>query len=249
MTSKELTFPGPSKQGDRGKAGKMAQEWLCLHGFNLRIDGSFGPATEYAVREFQEHEGLPAHGRIDQATFDALVLPMKEALNPINAGSKGLGDLVVRVASQHLKASPREVGGQNQGPWVRLYMNGREGAQWPWCAGFACFVLKQACESAGIAPPIPSSFSCDVLATTAKERQLLLSGTSRGGNGNLRPGCLFLNKRTSSDWDHTGVVTGVEEETFLTIEGNTNDEGSREGYEVCARVRGYRGKDFILLGE
>jgi hypothetical protein len=248
MATKELSFPGTVKNGDRGNAVKLAQEWLCLHGLHLRIDGSFGPATEYAVRQFQEQEDLPAHGRVDQATFDALVLPMKEALEPISNGSKGLGKLIVQYASQHLKSSPREVGGQNQGPWVRLYMNGREGAQWPWCAGFACFVLRQACESADLAPPIPGSFSCDVLATTAKGCGLLLSETARADNGDLKPGCFFLNKRTSSDWDHTGVVTGVEEETFLTIEGNTNDDGSREGYEVCARVRGYRGKDFILLG-
>ena len=35
--------------------------------------------------------------------------------------------------------------------------------------------------------------------------------------------------------------------TFATIEGNTNDEGSREGYEVCRRVRGRGSKDFIRL--
>jgi hypothetical protein len=32
-----------------------------------------------------------------------------------------------------------------------------------------------------------------------------------------------------------------------TIEGNTNDDGSAEGYEVCARTRSYTNMDFILL--
>ena len=32
-----------------------------------------------------------------------------------------------------------------------------------------------------------------------------------------------------------------------TIEGNTNDTGSREGVEVCARTRSYAGKDFIIV--
>ena len=45
--------------------------------------------------------------------------------------------------------NPREIGGQNMGPWVRLYMDGREGAEFPWCAGFVCFVLAQACEAMG----------------------------------------------------------------------------------------------------
>lgn len=32
-----------------------------------------------------------------------------------------------------------------------------------------------------------------------------------------------------------------------TIEGNTNDDGSREGYEVCARTRDYNEMDFIKI--
>ncbi len=44
-----------------------------------------------------------------------------------------------------------------------------------------------------------------------------------------------------------GIVLRAAEEVFETIEGNTNDEGSREGYEVCQRVRGYPGKDFIVF--
>lgn len=36
---------------------------------------------------------------------------------------------------------------------------------------------------------------------------------------------------------HTGFVESVEGELIHTIEGNTNDTGSREGYEVCRRKR------------
>ncbi|MES2382591.1 MAG: CHAP domain-containing protein [Bacteroidota bacterium] len=36
---------------------------------------------------------------------------------------------------------------------------------------------------------------------------------------------------------HTGFVESIEGDKIHTIEGNTNDEGSREGYEVCRRVR------------
>lgn len=36
---------------------------------------------------------------------------------------------------------------------------------------------------------------------------------------------------------HTGFVESVEGSKIHTIEGNTNDTGSREGYEVCRRVR------------
>lgn len=36
---------------------------------------------------------------------------------------------------------------------------------------------------------------------------------------------------------HTGFVEYVLGDSIHTIEGNTNDDGSREGYEVCRRVR------------
>ena len=61
------------------------------------------------------------------------------------------------------------------------------------------------------------------------------------------PGDIFLNRKTSTDWTHTGIVTEVGDGWFRTIEGNTNDEGSREGYEACARTRGFKGRDFVCL--
>lgn len=36
---------------------------------------------------------------------------------------------------------------------------------------------------------------------------------------------------------HTGIVEVIIDGQLHTIEGNTNDTGSREGYEVCRRIR------------
>jgi hypothetical protein len=36
---------------------------------------------------------------------------------------------------------------------------------------------------------------------------------------------------------HTGIIERIEGDKLYTIEGNTNDEGVREGYEVCRRIR------------
>jgi hypothetical protein len=36
---------------------------------------------------------------------------------------------------------------------------------------------------------------------------------------------------------HTGFVERIDGTSIHTIEGNTNDTGSREGYEVCKRIR------------
>jgi hypothetical protein len=78
--------------------------------------------------------------------------------------------MVVAHAEQHLEQHPREVGGQNKGPWVRLYMQGNEGSDWPWYAGFVSIILKQASKSLNVAIPIQTSFSCDPLTFRAKER-------------------------------------------------------------------------------
>lgn len=37
---------------------------------------------------------------------------------------------------------------------------------------------------------------------------------------------------------HTGWVIGVKGNRILTLEGNSNDDGSREGYEVCSKPNG-----------
>ena len=47
---------------------------------------------------------------------------------------------------------------------------------------------------------------------------------------------------------HTGFVERIEGNTIYTIEGNTNDEGSREGYEVAQRARPLKSfKGFIRI--
>lgn len=36
---------------------------------------------------------------------------------------------------------------------------------------------------------------------------------------------------------HTGIIEAIDGDNLKTIEGNTNDTGSREGYEVCRKIR------------
>ncbi len=243
----DLILDKNCKKGSKGRKVKLIQEWLCLHGFHVVIDSDFGPATDGAVREFQKKKGLTPDGVVGKSTFAKLIMPMTDALKPIAAGGKSLGQMVVAYAAQHLKQSPREIGGQNRGPWVRLYMDGNEGPDWPWCAGFASFILKQACQTLGVPLPIKTSVSCDVLAEQAKQKGVFLTEAKACNRKLIEPGSLFLVSRTETDWVHTGIVLKADADAFNTIEGNTNDDGSREGYEVCKRIRGYQKKDFIVI--
>ena len=242
----EVDYPGVIKKGARGRKAAMVQEWLNLHGIGLVVDSDFGNITETCVRNFQSRESIGQTGTVNEATFNALVAPMRAVLQPLDTVPATFAATVVAFAKRHLEIHPREVGGQNRGPWVRMYMRGHQGVDWPWCAGFTTFLMKQASESCDVPLPIEGSFSCDTLAAQAKAEDLFLK-ENEARPDEIDPGSLFLVRRTSTDWTHVGMVSKADAGSFATIEGNTNDDGHREGFEVCARHRGYGSKDFIML--
>lgn len=248
----ELTLDRTYKRGDKDGMVKPIQEWLCLQGIVIKPDADFGSVTSHAVELFQSRAGVPQTGQVDQPTYTLLTQPMRSALAPVPAQGRAPGDLVVAVAEQHLKQHPREVGREygfeNCGPWVRLYMDGNDGQDWPWCAGFACFVLQQACDSLGVPLPVPKSFSSSELAAEAKTCKRFIQCTSPSADrAAIAPGYLFLLRGGATGWHHTGIVVEPEAGQIMTIEGNTNDEGSPEGYEVCLRTRDYGTADYIRV--
>ena len=246
----ELIFNKSLGRGKRGKDVRRIQEWLCLNGYGVVVDGQFGPATEAAIKAIRRERGWPGKGPVDEAAFARLSAPMRRALTTPKKVRRKLGAAVVEIAHRHLAAHPREVGGQNLGPWVRLYMDGKQGTHYPWCIGFAWFVIRQACEALNIEMPFAKTYSCDRLAADGRKKELMIREAEVGRSDPaelLPPGTVFLQRRKPGDWIHAGLVVRANRETFETIEGNTNDEGSREGYEVCRRIRGYKDKDFVLL--
>lgn len=242
----EIEMEKVTRRGSRGNAVKRVQEWLCYHNLQVVADGIFGYVTQDAVMNFQFAHKLEPTGVADNVTYKALVAPMESALNsPINR-SMPFNEAVAQFAVSHLKMHPREFGGDNKGPWVRLYMNGNDGAAYPWCAGFVSFCMRQAAEALNISMPIPATGSCDYLAAQAEREGIFVSEREIDPE-NIPEGSIFLVRRSPTDWTHTGFVTTAEDRIFRTIEGNTNDDGSRNGYEVCARSRGYGDKDFIIF--
>ncbi len=244
---KEVTFPGEVRHGNRGRKVKTVQEWLTFHRSPTAIDGEFGGATVLAVKDFQKSRGLRVSGVVDEKTFAAMVQPLFDVLAPIDTKQLSYPELVLAYALQHIKSHPREVGDENSGPWVRMYTEGNEGKGWPWCAGFVTFLLRQASTFSSFKMPIKGSSSCDTLAAQAKEVGRFVREGDLRSRALPQTACVFLVRRSPTDWIHTGLVRGFESEAFRTLEGNTNDSGSREGFEAVARVRGYAAKDFITL--
>lgn len=122
-----------------------------------------------------------------------------------------------------------EVGGDNMGRWVKRVL-ARVGlpAGNPWCAALVYDVGE---GMLGDHWTLPRTGSCDVLLEHARKRGILVDTPAVGD--------VFLLMRKEYDAIHTGAVTALlEGGAFKTIEGNTNDDGSANGYCVLRRDRG-----------
>lgn len=69
-------FPAPDRNLRHGMTGsgvKWLQFELSAHGYNISIDGIFGPATEACVRMFQKDNSLTCDGIVGPLTIAALI--------------------------------------------------------------------------------------------------------------------------------------------------------------------------------
>ncbi|MFD2565653.1 peptidoglycan-binding protein [Aquimarina rubra] len=252
---KELVIKATQKRrgaSNNKKDVMKIQSWLTL--FSMRnpssgtatgIDGDFGPATERAVKNFQDFNGFTKTGVVDQELFHRLSSNLKEAFEKplINTN---LRDLMVEVAENHLKQHPFELdirGQSNSGPWVRSYMDGHDGSLWFWCMGFAQTILDQAASAIGknFKTLMPLTYSCDTVGNTGLEKGLLSRyQTIRRDPTIIKPGDIFLIQKSRLDWTHTGIIISRNDDVIETIEGNTNHQGSRNGIAVMKRTRSFR---------
>src|SRR5215510_9780006 len=97
----EWDFDGEIAAGSPQGRVRLVQEWLCLQGLRVKVDGEYGPATAEAVRQFQAGRTLKATGKANRVTFESLVAPLTRALTAIEARGRGLGEMVVVYARQH----------------------------------------------------------------------------------------------------------------------------------------------------
>jgi peptidoglycan hydrolase-like protein with peptidoglycan-binding domain len=250
------------RRGGRGEQVTLVQEWLCLHEFGVMIDGRFGYATEQAVKDFQGASGvLPVTGEVDPQTFALLTRPMAEALRRIEPPQgAAFGQMVAACALQHLRNHAREVGGQNRGPWVRLYLHGDQRPRDPhlpqgvdaWCAGFVSTMIAQAASSLEVELPIDYHTNCTRLGEEAiREGRLITGERAMRDLAKIPTGSLMLLRHTGrrDRWHHTGVVTQALPKFVRTIEGNSaySTDENPSGHAVVRQMRSYGNLDFIVL--
>ena len=191
------------------------------------------PGTTEALKTFARI--ADEKGTIDVVAAKSLIQSLLIA--PQFSDSRLPGIKALKVAQQELKSGAREIGGQNSGPWVRKYMKGNDGPNWPWQAGFVSWCFSQPSTNS----PFRYTFSNDALMAELREKGLFHSAAS---NYVPQSGDIMFVMRTPDDAIHVGIVESVDNDIITTIEGNTNDTGAREGYEVARRVRSIRGKAF-----
>lgn len=251
---KELSIKATQKRdGDSNNKKDIMkiQSWLSLYsiqhpmgGTATDIDGDFGPATERAVRNYQEHTDSPKSGMVTKELFTQMCNNMKDAFErPLTASH--LRDLVVEAAHNHLENFPYELqiqGASNSGPWVRAYMDGNDGSPWFWCMGFVQAIIDQAAsaQNKNFKTLFPLTYSCDTVGTTGLDKGLLTRFRKlRQDPSIIKPGDIFLIQKSTMDWTHTGIITDINNDVIETIEGNTNQAGSRNGIAVMKRTRNF----------
>jgi hypothetical protein len=107
-----------------------------------------------------------------------------------------------------------------------------KGGGFPWCQSFVYWCGMTAY---GATNPIPKTGGVlDCWNKAPKDCKIL---KAKASVQNITPGSQFILSEGGGN-GHTGIVEKVDPDGRLhTIEGNTNNDGSRDGYEVCRRSK------------
>jgi len=156
------------------------------------------------------------------------------------------------VAAANAFVGVSEEGGDNRGQMVEHFLRGVHlSPGHPWCAAFVHHVGHSAHYdhlTRRSSWPLPATGSCEALARAAQSQGVLREEPHVGD-------VFLLYSAMRRRFIHTGIVVGVEEEELVherdvhvcvTVEGNTNDDGSANGHSVLRRPRGFGPKDRFI---
>lgn len=209
----------------------------------LDVNGDFGVETERAVKLFQARAvdtngmSLVIDGKVGPVTWAALfglqTVPVTVAAqDPLLAKLVSVAQLEIGVME--------EPPGSNRGPRVDQYIGavGRDPAgKHPWCVAFTFWCFQEAAEP-GKNPHIKTAGVLDHWNKAGRKEIRRIAAKQAVDQPSLvQPGHLFIiDTGPSGGAGHTGIVERVEGGLLVTIEGNTNAGGSREGVGVFRRA-------------
>ena len=153
------------------------------------------------------------------------------------------------VAAANAFVGVGEQGGDNRGQMVEHFLRSVHlSPGQPWCAAFVHHVGYSAHYdhlARRSSWPLPATGSCEALARAASASGVLRDEPYVGD-------IFLLFSKTRGRFFHTGIVVGVEDEervherdvhVCVTVEGNTNDDGSANGHTTLRKVRTFREAD------
>jgi len=147
--------------------------------------------------------------------------------------------LAVAVANIGVQEVPK---GSNCGPEVEVYLASVGlGKGYAWCMAFVYYCVDVACKNLGFVNPLFKTGGALKEWNTTTLPKILNTDTT------VKAVDIFIMD-FGGGVGHAGFVEKIAGGFIYTIEGNTNENGSQEGYEVARRKRAISSfKGFIQL--
>ncbi len=246
--SRGLMYPGYDLSigvKDTASVRKVQQRLNEIGCGPVSVSGSFDSQTRAAVQLFQARS-VDAH---DQSLkIDGMVGPLTWAALFGSATFPGIVTVAISpLVRSSLNVATSQVGvmeeppGSNRGPRVDEYLRavGLDPSKdsYPWCAAFVYWSFAQAVARVGAANPVIRT--AGVLDHWNKAGRAgvtrLLPDEIIDDFSLLKPGLIFVIS-TGGGKGHMGIVEDFRDDRLITIEGNTNLPGDREGVGVFRRT-------------
>lgn len=160
-------------------------------------------------------------------------------MNPINNNNTSLQSLALQIAQGQV-GQAEEPKGSNSGPMVNQYLKAT-GLQpgYAWCQAFVYWCYNEAAKQLSRSNPLVKTAGVAQCWSETKSKLKIPAGAARQDPSILEPGQQFILVFNNGN-GHTGLIERVEagNGTLLhTIEGNSNNDGGREGYAVVRHIR------------
>lgn len=235
------------KRGETDKATvRLIQQRLNELGCGpLTVNGTFDQeTTERSVKLFQARftdvtgRALVVDGKVGALTWGAMF--GEKTVPASKRVAAGLVAQVLVVAQSQIGVMEKPLG-SNRGPQVDAYLkaaglNPTKGS-FPWCVAFTYWCFQTAATN--LARSNPHVRTAGVLDHWNKAKGVpgavrITHAAATNDPALVQPGQLFVMDY-GGGMGHSGIVLAVADGRLVTLEGNTNDGGSRNGIGVFKR--------------